>query len=81
MHTYIHKYLCTDNTVVNRVQDSYYDGGTLEYQTNASYMHAGSGGFRVEYVASKQVSFALVWVSFAFVWVSFALVRGSFVIV
>ena len=43
-----------DNTVVNRVQDSYYDGGTLEYETNVSYMHAGSGGFRVEYLATKE---------------------------
>jgi len=42
-----------DNSVVNRVQDSYYDGGTLEFETNVSYMHEGSGGFRVEYVATK----------------------------
>ncbi len=29
-------------------------GGTLEYETNVSYMHAGSGGFRVEYLATRE---------------------------
>ena len=43
-----------DNSAVNRVQDSHYDGGSLEFETNVSYMQHGSGGFRVEYVATRE---------------------------